>query len=329
MDQFNPDTLDKILAKAEKEGINESNTVTVVGRGTLKAVGDDHLTNCEANGVGNDVGFVYDDKIRNQIKEVGQKLSALMARAGKVGLAGADMIIDKDGKVWINEINDRQQGPTAQMSKDAENNGIPSLVKASLVASYGDFKDEQVQNTFKALKKESENINDAYTKARGEFYLKVQATHKDKTFETVTKNLEPGYYDLVKQENGDFKLDYASRRPVNDKVEYKTDPTKDVMTVKLEGGDFKKGDQVKGGQQLVRLTGVADPNNPPFVIENGKTVLNKSWEKAVKACYEHMFDKGYMEKNPLLQKRREEKAIEDQKKKIVFSFNQMKAARDR
>ncbi|OPZ77508.1 MAG: hypothetical protein BWY78_00981 [Alphaproteobacteria bacterium ADurb.Bin438] len=329
MDQFNPDTLDAMLKMAKDAGINEENTVTVVGRGTLKAVGDSRLTNCEANGVGNDMGFVFDDKVRNQIKEVGQKLSSLMAKAGKVGLAGADMIIDKNGKLYINEINDRQQGPTAQMSKDAENNGLPSLIKASILASYADFGDKQVQETFKTLKKESEAINDAYTLSKGEFYLKVQATHESGKVETVNKNLAPGFYDFVKQKNGEFKLDYSSYKSPETKVDYQTNPSKEVVTVKLEGGDYKKGDKVKGGQQLIRLTGVADKSNPPFIIENGKTVLSSDFEKVVKACYEHMFYKGYMDNNPLLARQEQEKEIKAKKKNLALAFLKIKAAKER
>ncbi len=304
MNPFDPDTLDKLLKQAEAEGITSENIVTVVGRGTLKAVGDENLTSGESNGVGNDIGYVYEDSVRSQIKEVGRKLSTLMARAGKVGLAGADLIIDHSGKVWINEINDRQQGPTAQMSKDAEQNGIPSLLKVALISSYADFKDEKVQSLFRELQSSSAEINEAYTTSKGEFYLKVHSTHPQGQLEYVQKNLMPGYYDIVRQKDNSWKLEFSSYRKPADKVDYKTDPAAGRVTVKLVGGDWKAGDHVDNGSQLFRLTGITDPKNPPFIIKGGKTRLNPQWQKVVEACYNYLFGEGYMQKNPLLQKRR-------------------------
>ena len=40
LDPYNPDTLDVLLKNAENNGINDTNIVTLVGRGTFKAVGD-------------------------------------------------------------------------------------------------------------------------------------------------------------------------------------------------------------------------------------------------------------------------------------------------
>lgn len=304
MDPFDPNTLDKLLLQAEREGINESNIVTVVGRGTLKAVGDENLTSGESNGVGNDIGYVYEDSVRNQIKEIGKKLSSLMARAGKVGLAGADLIVDRTGKVWINEINDRQQGPTAQMSKDAEQNGIPSLLKVALVSGYADFKEDRVQDLFRRLQENATEINEAYTTSKGEFYLKVHSTHPQGQLEYVQNNLKPGFYDIVRQEDNSWKLEFSSYRKPSDKVEYETNPKTGRVTVKLVGGDWKVGDHLDNGSQLFRLTGVTDPQNPPFVIKDGKTRLNPQWRGVVEACYNHLFGEGYMQKNPLMQKRR-------------------------
>ena len=304
MDPFDPNTLDKLLLQAEREGINESNIVTVVGRGTLKAVGDENLTSGESNGVGNDIGYVYEDSVRNQIKEIGKKLSSLMARAGKVGLAGADLIVDRTGKVWINEINDRQQGPTAQMSKDAEQNGIPSLLKVALVSGYADFKEDRVQDLFRRLQENATEINEVYTTSKGEFYLKVHSTHPQGQLEYVQNNLKPGFYDIVRQEDNSWKLEFSSYRKPSDKVEYETNPKTGRVTVKLVGGDWKVGDHLDNGSQLFRLTGVTDPQNPPFVIKDGKTRLNPQWRGVVEACYNHLFGEGYMQKNPLMQKRR-------------------------
>ena len=303
MDAFNPDTLDNILEQAAQAGINENNIVTIVGRGTLKAVGDEHLTSAESNGVGNDVGYVYPDNIRNQISEIGQKLSRLMALSGKVGIAGADLIIDKNGKIWINEINDRQQGPTAQMSKDAEANGIPSLLKISLLSSYADFNQPEVKRVFKELQQNSQEIHEAYATNPGEFYIKVNSTHPKGQIEYVQHNLKAGFYEVKKLPDGHWALDFSSYKSPNSQTTYETDPAKGKVVVKLVGGDWKKGDPVDNASQLFRLTGITNPDNPPFVIKDGKTRLNKSWQPVIEACYEYMFGQGYTHKNELWKQR--------------------------
>ena len=302
-DRFDSRLLELLTARAAAAGINEDNIVTVVGRGTLKAVGDEHLTSGESNGVGNDVGYVYPENIRRQITEIGGRLAKTMALAGHVGLAGADLIIDKSGKVWINEINDRQQGPTAQMSKDAEDNGIPSLLKISLLSSYADFKTPQVQRVFRELRRNSQAVHEAYAANPGEFYLKVHSTHPKGHQAEVRKNLRPGYYEISKNQAGNWELDFASYKGLDSRTEYQTDPEKGRVVVKISGGDWKVGDTVDNGSQLFRLSGITDANNPPFVIEDGKTRLNKTWRPVVEACYNHIFGRGYMRQNPLYQQR--------------------------
>lgn len=303
LDPYNPDTLDILLKRASNIGINNENIVTVVGRGTFKAVGDDNLTSNAANGVGNDLGYVYPPEIRRQIKEIGDKLSHLMALAGKVGVAGADLLIDKSGKVWINEINDRLQGPTSQMSKDAEINGAPSISKINLIASYADFNSGEVRQYFQNLKKYAEEINDFYTTKSGEFYLKVNSTHPSNETAVFQHNILPGFYDIKKQD-GKWYFDFSSHRNLNSDTNYQTDTQKDYVTIKIDGGDWHTGDTVKGGSQLFRLTGVATKGREPFTVQQGKTVLSDEWQNIVTATYDYLFGKGYMERNPLRQKRR-------------------------
>ncbi|MDD4556345.1 MAG: hypothetical protein PHE89_03335 [Alphaproteobacteria bacterium] len=303
LDANSPQTLFKLFEKAKKEGISDENIVTLVGRATLKSVGDENLTSSPANGVGNDIGYIFPDPIAEQIKEIGDKLSKTLAKAGRVGLAGADLIIDEQGKVWINEINDRQQGPTSQMSKDAEANELPSLMKVALVASFADFNDAATLDLFKDIQKSSNEIHETYAKSEGEFYLKINATHPKENPEKVTKNLKSGFYDVVKQKNGEWKLLFGSYRSVDSETDYQTDTSKDIVTIKIDGADLKVGDTITGGTQLFRLTGVTNSKTPPFVIEEGRTVLSSEWKKIVKASYEHVFHEGYMNKNPLVHKK--------------------------
>lgn len=304
LDPYNPDTLDVLLQSASNIGINDENIVTLVGRGTFKAVGDDNLTSNAANGVGNDLGYVYQPEIRRQIKEIGDKLSHLMALAGKVGVAGADLLIDKSGKVWINEINDRLQGPTSQMSKDAEINGAPSISKINLIASYADFRSDEVQQYFQDIKNNAEEINDYYTTKSGEFYLKVNSTHPANETAVFQHNILPGFYDIRKKD-GKWYFDFSSHRGLNSDTTYQTDTKKDYVTIKIDGGDWHTGDTVKGGSQLFRLTGIATKGSEPFMVQHNKTILSNEWQNIITATYNYLFGENYMERNPLRQQRRQ------------------------
>lgn len=302
-DPYDPATLDLLLKQAASAGINEDNIVTLVGRGTFKAVGDDNLTSNAANGVGNDLGFVYPPEIRGQIHEIGQKLSRLMALAGKAGVAGADLLIDGQGKVWINEINDRLQGPTSQMSKDAELNGAPSISKLNLIAGYADFGTDEVQRYFAGIKQHAEEIHEYYATGSGEFYLKINSTQPAAEDAEFLHNVLPGYYDIVRKDSG-WKFDFASHKSLDSSTPYQTDPAKGYITVKVDGGNWHAGEKVKGGSQLFRLTGIATRGAEPFEVRGGKTVLAPEWQKIVKSVYDYMFGDGYMERNPLRQKHR-------------------------
>jgi|GEM_PF-1597193 len=302
MNPNDPKTLDKILLKAQSAGIGKDNTAILVGRGTLKAVGDPVLTSVESNGVGNDIGYIYDQNVAKQISEIGHKLAHLMAMSGKVGLAGTDLIVDKNGKVWVNEINDRQQGPTAQMSEDAERNGLPSLMKVSLLANFADMREEKTQKIFQSLRDNCVDIHNHYANSQGEFYMKLNATHACGT-EKVINRLKPGYYNLVKHHDGTWRLDIASHCEANASIKYHTNPNEGMITIKLAGGDWKTGDEFPNGAQLFRLSGVTNKANPPFIVANGKTILNPAWKGAVEACYAHLFGADYMRKNPLLKQR--------------------------
>ena len=48
---------------------------------------------------------------------------------------------------------------------------------------------------------------------------------------------------------------------------------------------------------------MTNPKTTPFVIKRGKTILNPQWQGVVEACYNYLFGKGYMQKNPLYVKR--------------------------
>jgi hypothetical protein len=295
IDRGHPDSLAAIQAHAAAAGINESNVFAINGRATLKVVGDSLLANQPGDSVGNNIGHVYDKHIAQQITEIGEKLGKKMALCGKVGLAGADLIIDATGKIWINEINDRQQGPTDQMSADAEASGIPGLSRMAWFAHYADFSKEENLNLLSALRDNADAIHQKYLVSPGSFYIKVFATHDEK-FDgacPALKDLPSGVYDLHKQQDGSWQWSKSEKTDVR-----KVDLDSGVITIKISGGSLKAGDTFPSGAEMFRITGKAGGADAPFVIEDGVSCLNPKWRSIVEQLYTDSFGKGYIEKNP-------------------------------
>ncbi len=296
IDRANPNSLSLIEAHAAEQGINASNVFAVTGRATLKVVGDRLLANEPGDSVGNNIGHIYDEKISRQITEIGDKLGKKMALSGKVGHAGADLIIDRTGKIWINEINDRQQGPTDQMSADAENSGIPGLSRLAWFAHYADFSKPENMNLLSAIRDNAEAIHQKYMKSPGSFYIKAFATH-DAEYDgktPVLRDLPAGVYNVTKTENGGWKWEFAGEtaklRPV--------DLNSGAITVKISSGSLQKGDLPPAGAELFRITGTASGVDAPFIIENGISGLNPVYRSMLEQLYKDAFGEGYIEKNP-------------------------------
>lgn len=296
IDRAKPESLALIEAHAAEAGIDASNVFSVTGRATLKVVGDELLANQPGDSVGNNIGHVYDDHIGKQITEIGEKLGHKMGLCGKVGLAGADLIIDATGKIWINEINDRQQGPTDQMSQDAEASGIPGLSRMAWFAHFADFSKTENINLLAALRDNADAIHQKYLKSPGSFYIKAFATH-DESYDGQTPALidfPAGIYNVRKQQDGGWAWEYAGEdakvRPI--------DLASGEITVKISGGSLKKGDSLPSGAEMFRITGTASGNDAPFVIEDGISCLHDEWRKIIERLYTDCFGKGYIEKNP-------------------------------
>ncbi|MEZ0224408.1 MAG: hypothetical protein ACAH83_07645 [Alphaproteobacteria bacterium] len=296
IDRGDPSSLALIEAHAAQAGIDASNVFSVTGRATLKVVGDSLLANEPGDSVGNNIGHVYDDHIGRQITEIGEKLGHKMGLCGKVGHAGADLIIDATGKIWINEINDRQQGPTDQMSADAESQGLPGLSRMAWFAHYADFSKEENLNLLAALRDNADAIHQKYLKAPGSFYIKAFATHHEKYDDTIAalKDLPAGVYTVSKTENGGWKWEHAGegakQRPV--------DLASGSVTLKISSGSLQKGDLPHCGAELFRITGTASGASAPFVIEDGVSCLNPVYRSMLEQLYKDCFGPGYIEKNP-------------------------------
>ncbi|MCA9383258.1 hypothetical protein KC909_02730 [Candidatus Dojkabacteria bacterium] len=297
-----PNILNILLNRAAQAGIHEDNTLVIPGRATVKAVGDPTLTNSEGNGVGNNLGYVYPEPINAQLEEVIFNLGGLTALMGKNGLQGVDGIIDKNGKLWINEMNDRQQGPTSTMSIDAEMTGIPPIDKIAWLAHFADHRNPDVARLFADLRSQEVDIFDAaVTNPHGSFYLKFNSKHDERIgalplHNPISQGIHIVYYD---EEQGRFIWSPTShdlRR-----VGVNSAPMRGrQIAVRIEGPDHNVGDRIIPGRQLFRITGVSNTADAsPIIIDRGKSIVNPNWSKALRDLYEYLFGIGYNELNPL------------------------------
>jgi len=296
VDCARPESLALIEAHAAEKGIDASNVFSVTGRATLKVVGDSLLASEPGDSVGNNIGHVYEDHIAQQIAEIGEKLGIKMGLGGKVGLAGADLIIDRTGKIWINEINDRQQGPTDQMSADAEANGIPGLSRMAWFAHFADFSKQENLAVMAALRDNAAEIHNEYAHSSGSFYIKVYATHDtalDGSIKAV-KDLPAGVYSVEQKDDGwrwKFVGENADVRPA--------DLASGSLLVNISSGSLAKGDAPLSGAEMFRITGIASGADAPFVIEDGVSCLHPQWRKMIEQLYADCLGDDYTGKNPL------------------------------
>ncbi len=284
---FDPETLDVLLEKGEALGLSDDKIVVLAARASLKAIGDKNLTKSSSNGVGNSLGFEFPDEINDKVGEIAAKLGKLMGKCGKVGLCGADLIIDKNNHIWINEVNDRQQGPTEQLSLDAEQAGLPGIHRLSFVANYADCTEERVQNLFRKIQENSQEIYRQSLQSDGSFYIKMMGKQQGTAISEI--NLNPGIYVLNKDEKGSWQWDFSQ----NLQEGLNIDLSQDKIYVGLAGVSLKKGQKVPSGAQILRIVGKAKNGSSPFNISEGKVVLNKKWLPIVNSLYTSLFGKDY------------------------------------
>lgn len=282
---FNPESIYQIMNNVKNLGINKSNIISVFSRPTLKVVGDKNLTNEEGNGVGNDLGYVYPKEIQEQIFEIQSKLSKIMGLSGRVGLVNIDLIIDmNNNKVLINEINDREGGPLNQISKDAENNGLPPLNKLNWLLNFADINNENVKDLLMQIDLIKEDIYYKSCNSKGSFYIKINA--KDENM-ICRKNTKPGIYNFSKEINS-----YNITKSNNEELpEIKNFENFDAI---IEGGELFANTKIPQGAQIMRIEGNTSNGYSPFTIKNNKSILNPDWIPIVNSFYNKY---TYNEKN--------------------------------
>lgn len=286
-DTFSPNTLNTLLQRGKDMGIDDDKLLVLTARATLKAVGDKNLTKSSSNGVGNALGHAFSDDINARVFEISQKLGKLMGKCGKVGLCGADLIIDKNNHVWINEVNDRQQGPTEQLSLDAESVGLVGIHRLAFIANYADCSTPKVQKLFYQAQKTSAQMYAQSLQSDGSFYIKMMGKQNGNA--VAQMDLEPGIYAVSKDENGKWKWDFSKKYTSAPNINLQNDK----IYLKLSGVSLHKGQSVPSGSQILRIVGKAQNGSSPFKPQNGKVGLNPSWLPITNGLYGAMFGDQY------------------------------------
>ncbi len=286
-DPFDAATLDALLARGESLGIADDKIIVLPARATLKVLGDKNLTASESNGVGNSLGYSFPEGINAQVWEIAQKLGQLMAKCGKVGLCGADLIMDETGNIWINEVNDRQQGPTEQLSLDAECAGLPGIYRLAAVSNYADCSHPKAQQTLYRLQKSAQNIYEASLNTNGTFYIKMMGKETQKAQIT----LNSGTYTVQQDASGNWawNLGAPNKTTQPSNVDLKTGR----LHLTLQCG-IPEGQEVPSGAQILRIIGKATNGSSPFIIAGSKGVLNPEWVPIVNALRSQIFTPATM-----------------------------------
>ncbi len=286
---YSAKTLDSLLEQGKELGLKENNVFSITIPGTLKVVGDKNLTYNSTSGVGNIINHHFDLATSRSVLEIGDKLGTLLGLCGKVGLSGVDLIITKSGQVFINEINDRQQGTTEISSLNCENNNIPGIHHISFLQNYGNMNDPCLNLYMAHLKKCSHEIFEETAKVTSPFYIKIAGKEQGATSKI---DISSGFYNVEKQGEGwawNFdKKQEANLEPQN--IE------SGKMILELTGIDLSVGQDVPEGTQIGRICGLASTGTEPFVINNkGESVLNESWIPVVKSFYEQTLNNDQVE----------------------------------
>ena len=283
---YDPSTIDSLLQRGEKLGLTQDNTFSIVVPGTLKVVGDKNLSCSETSGVGNIINYHFPAEISSQIYEIGSKLGSLMALCGKVGLAGVDLIITKQGQVFINEINDRQQGTTEITSINSENNDVPGLLHIAFLQNFADMNDYSNYLYMQQLKDNSKQIYEEMDKENvgSPFYIKLLGKYEN-VYSSI--DLSSGAYTIQKQGDGYYQWDFSKNQDKEEDSENAyplINLDNDINSIVLEGIDLSQGQFIPVSTQIGRICGEAQSGSEPFIIdEEGNSILNPEWIPIVKS----------------------------------------------
>lgn len=279
--RYSPETLTVLQQRAKELGISEENTIVSVQPSTLKVVGAKELTSSITNGVGNQLNYNFNQDILDKIYNIGDKLGHLMASCGKVGLCGTDLIIDKDGHIYINEINDRQQGPTESAGLNNEAHGLPGIHRTAFFLNFADVSNPEVSSYLTSIKDNSRELFDKSLEIPSPFYIKFITKYGG----YAKQDLNVGNYEVSYNSQGSWQWDL--KNPSNKGLE-PVDLTTGSAIVRIDTVSAKQGDFFPQETQLARVNGTIDKNStPPFTInEEGLSILSPDWVEPIERLYE-------------------------------------------
>lgn len=286
--RFSGATIYSLLHRARGMGINENNIIVNVQPSTLKVVGAPQLTSIETNGVGNQLNYNFEPQISEAIYNLGNKLGTLMAMCGKVGLCGADLIITKDGEVYVNEINDRQQGPTESAGLNNEAHGLPALHRTSFFLNFGNLHNAEMQSYLREVGSRSREIYDESLRIPSPFYIKFISKYSG----VAKQDVREGNYELGQDLFGRWNWNLSEPVEGLDGALPVVDLSTGSTVVNINTVSMNQGDFFPKETQLLRINGVSMPGSAPFSIsKDGKSVLSKDWEAPIEALYETVLDR--------------------------------------
>jgi hypothetical protein len=288
-------------------GINEDNVVVSVQPGTLKVVGDPQLTSISTNGVGNQLNYNFEQNILDRIYNLGDKLGTLMAMCGKVGLCGADLIITKEGEVFVNEINDRQQGPTESAGLNNEAHGLPALHRTAFLLNFADLKNQQVNKYLREVGDRSREIYDEALQIPSPFYIKFISKYSG----VAKQDVREGNYNMQKDAFGNWSWNMAQQSQSNSEELPMVDLSQGQTTVHINAVSMNEGDYFPKETQLLRINGVSQAGSMPFSIDGeGKSVLSKEWAAPIEALYSTILERAEQQA-PATEETVEEPVVEE------------------
>ena len=312
--RFSGSTIYSLLHRAREMGINEDNVIVSVQPGTLKVVGDPQLTSISTNGVGNQLNYNFDQNILDSIYNLGDKLGTLMAMCGKVGLCGADLIITKEGEVFVNEINDRQQGPTESAGLNNEAHGLPALHRTAFLLNFADLKNQQVNDYLREVGDRSREIYDQSLQIPSPFYIKFISKYSG----VAKQDVREGNYDIQKDAFGNWSWNMAQPQQGSEELPM-VDLTQNQTTVHINAVSMNEGDYFPKETQLLRINGVSQAGSMPFSIDaEGKSVLSKEWAAPIDALYSTILERAEQQA-PIVEEAVEESFVEEMEETTVLS----------
>ena len=286
--RYSGSTIYSLMHRARQMGINEDNVVVSVQPGTLKVVGAPQLTTISTNGVGNQLNYNFQPEILDSIYNLGERLGTLMGLCGKVGLCGADLIITKEGEIYVNEINDRQQGPTESAGLNNEAHGLPAIHRTAFMLNFADLKNEQVSSYLREVGARAREIYDQSLQIPSPFYIKFISKYNSVAKQGVTE----GMYDLQKDAFGNWSWN-MDKPQQSDGTLPLVDLAQSKTTVHINAVSMKEGDYFPKETQLLRINGVSVPGSMPFSIdEEGKSVLSKEWAAPIDSLYSTILERA-------------------------------------